>query len=489
MKVIERNGAKSGALIAAALLVACSLLALTNPYIPYDSWWYHLPFSSRLWNIGGGVSTFHLSPMLVERWLGFPKAWEWIQGLAWAVTGTLYAIIVPQLLLCGAYFAYVSRTHHVPLNWVILAFFASPMLFLHFQATYLDLPAAICVALGFFLLFDLLEHVRASGQQFPWLLAFAAIASLGLAGNIKYQSLFACYCVTAIVAAACIVNGGIPTKRRVALVAVLVIADAVASASAVSNLSTFRNPFYPLEISLHDAAIFNGPEAPEAGARYPTYKFFGPRLISFPGPVNFLLSATELDWTVRGVPPWYNVDSNTGDVARRGAPARTGGWGGLFVIMNACLLGLQLLGFRREPDRHQRLLVISTLVLIAATSCLPRAHELRYWLYIPLVLIAVNLRYLQLHYRNVTVSTVLVILTTYGGVQIALSPPSGLFTRHPTSAAALRATMRPAVVEALQETGRYCDSTDDQLFRYSSAVTGLRGLVSSVAADCHETGP
>jgi hypothetical protein len=137
-------------LIAWALLAVCTLAALTRPLIAYDNWWYHLPFSSYLFNIGHGAASFHLDPLLSARWLGFPKAWEWVQGLAWFVSGSLYAVIVPQLILAAAYFYCVCRTQRIPAAWLILGFFASPMLLIHFEGVYTDLPAAFCIAIGCF---------------------------------------------------------------------------------------------------------------------------------------------------------------------------------------------------------------------------------------------------------------------------------------------------------------------------------------------------
>lgn len=476
-------------LIAALLLTVCTAMALYRPYVAYDDWWYHLPFSARQWNIGGGAATFHLGPVLAERWLGFPKAWEWVQGLAWAATGSLYATIVPQLLLCAAFFAYAVRAHRIPLTWMVLAFFSSPMLFLHFQATYFDLPAAICIALGFFLLLDLLDGATNLSAPIPWTKAVAAIASIGLGGNIKYQSLVAGVTALAIVTALCLVTPAIPYRRRAGLIAVIVIAGLVASASALSNVHAYRNPFYPLKVVVHGATLFDGPEEPEVDAHYPTYRTIGPKEISLPGPLNFFLSATELDWTMRGVAPWYNLDSNTGQIAQRGAPSRTGGWGGLFIIANGLFLALQTYRLRRESDRRQRQLVIGVLLLLVATACFPRAHELRYWLYVPLLLIVVNLRYAFIHYRGGIVTGALIVLMSYGVAHTVVSPKSDLFIPRPLSVAALRAEVPPNVVRALSETGRYCDPNDDWIFRYSTALTGLPGLVSGDATDCPAAAP
>ncbi len=94
---------------------------------------------------------------MYEVWLGFPKLWEWIEGLFWWASGSLNSVIVPQLLLCLFYFYYVSRDFRVPKAYVVLAFFSSPMLFVHFESTLLDLPAGIANALAFFMLSTLID--------------------------------------------------------------------------------------------------------------------------------------------------------------------------------------------------------------------------------------------------------------------------------------------------------------------------------------------
>jgi hypothetical protein len=474
-------------LIAWALLAVCTLAALTRPLFAYDDWWYHLPFSSYLFNIGHGAASFHLDPLLTARWLGFPKAWEWVQGLAWFLSGSLYAVIVPQLILALVYFYCVCRTQRIPPAWLILGFFASPMLLVHFEAVYTDLPAAFCVAIGCFLAVGLLTDAKAADNAatpFPWWRAACVIAAFGLAGNIKYQALLGVWCVCAIVALLCLRVPELPWRFRACVLIVLTTAALLAASSAASNFVRQGNPFYPLEIKLLGKSVFAGPESPDTDAGYPTYLLRGSHAVSFPEPVNFLLSASELDWTMRGIAPWYNIDAVAGKTPRRGAPSRMGGWGAAFVLVNALLLALQVWRRRREPDPQQRLLVTCTVLLVLATAVLPRAHELRYWLYIPLLVLPVNLRYLNRSPHRALVPGVLLALMAYGVAETVLSPESDLLTARRLSRAALRADMPQQITQSLGATGRYCDPADDDLFRYSEAVTGVPGVLSRVAQDC-----
>jgi hypothetical protein len=471
-------------LIAWAFLALSIVVALFRPLIPYDSWGYHLPFSSYLFAIGGGNITFHMNTLLDDRWLGFPKAWEWIEGLVWASTGSLRLTIVPQIVLCLAYFFYLGRVYTVPVSWLICGFFASPLLLIHFQSIYLDLPAGLCVALGFFLLLDLLVTTRTRDAIFSWRTAASAVATLGLAGNIKYQGFFMAACVLAVTTILILTARDMTGRFRLIILATIAAASLLASATLVTNLVRTHNPFYPLAITVLGTNIFIGPESQDTDVSYPTYLLSESRPIALPEPVNFILSITELDWTMRGVAPWYNIDSVSGRTPRRGEPSRTGGLGALFVLLNGFLLVFQAANIRRELDLRQRLLVFGAVLLTFFTVFMPRAHELRYWLYLPLVLLPINMRYLFRMNYHPAVPVALVAMMLYGVSLAVLSPKSELLTRRALSMAELRAEIPPAIAKSLSDTGRYCDAEHDNLFRYSQAVTGLPGLVSSNVADC-----
>ncbi len=484
---VTDHGPRYARLIAWSVLAVCTLAALTRPLIAYDAWWYHLPFSSYLFNIGHGAASFHLEPMFIARWLGFPRAWEWVQGLAWFLSGSLYALIVPQLLLAAAYFYCVCRTQRIAPAWLILGFFASPMLLVHFEAVYTDLPAAFCTAIGCFLAVGLLTDAPPENNvaaPFPWWRAACVIAAFGLAGNIKYQSLLGVWCLCAILALLCLRLPGLPRRCRARVLLVLAAAALLAGSSAAANFVRHGNPFYPLEVKVLGKSVFAGPESPDMDADYPTYLLRGSHPVSLPEPVNFLLSASELDWTMRGVVPWYNIDAVAGKTPRRGAPSRMGGWGALFVLVNACLLAVQAWRLRREPDLQQRLLVTCAVLVVLATAFLPRAHELRYWLYIPLLVLPVNLRYLSRSTYRALVPGALVVLMAYGVAEAVLSPESDLLTARAISMPALRAAIPQDVMQSLRATGRYCDPSNAGLFRYSEAVTGVPGMLSRVAQDC-----
>ena len=191
-------------------------------------------------------------------------------------------------------------------------------------------------------------------------------------------------------------------------------------------------------------------------AKYPTYLLEG--RVKLPEPLNFILSVTEFDWIMRGVAPWYNLDGESGDAPRRGAPSRTGGWGVVFVFLNGCIFLAQIIFLRRESDQEQRYLVIGGTVLMLVTALLPYAHYLRYWLYIPLMVLTINLRALRkVPYPDI-VSGGLIMMMIYGTAEAMLSPNSGLIKRQTVSMEAMRNNIPLVIKKTILETGQYCES-------------------------------
>lgn len=456
-------------------------VAVVQPLISSDNWSYHLPFASRLWGIGDG---FELGPISAERWLGYPKAWHWLMGLFWAASGSLRAVILPQMLLVLVFLFYVHRVLGVSTPLLVVGLFASPMLLIHFQSVYLDLPVGLCLATGFLELLDMVQSAREDehGRVRPWAAIFA-IVLLGLAGNIKYQGMIGVILVVGIAAGFALLAPRIGKRQRAMLLAVMTMAVLVAGLSLLSNAIRLGQPLYPMEVKMFGRVLLPGPESPSMDGGQPTY-LLGSREISLPEPANYVLSLTELDWTMRGVPPWYNIDAYAGHLPQRGAPSRTGGLGAIFVLFQLALLVVQLVRWRSLADGRQRMLVLGSVILLVLAAFLPRSHELRYWLVVPLVLVVVNLRYLALLRWPAIGSAALVVLMGYSFVVTAMSPGSYMLNRGPVSQAGLRAVVPVPVAEALARTGRYCDDKEPLIFLYSSAVTGVPGHLFRNMAEC-----
>ena len=456
---------------------------LAWPLIAFDDWWYHFVFAAKLWGIGGPDS-FVMDARTTARWEGLPKAWHWLMGAAWAIAGSLRAVIVPQMLLLVAFLFQVRRLLGVPVPFAALGLVASPMLLIHSQAIYIDLPVGLCLAAAFLSLLVSIDHARSAGWPMGAGQAALGAAALGLAGNTKFQGTIGAMLVFAIAATLALAVPGIAARRRLLLVAVMSAGLALACATLLANAWRFGNPVYPFDVRTDSRVLLAGVESSDTDDDRPIYLLQGSRELHLPGPLNFVLSLTELDWTMRGVAPWYNIDAYSGALARRGPPSRTGGLGAVFVLVNLGLLAWQAARRRSLADSRQRILVLGAVLLLVGTAFLPRAYELRYWLVVPLVMAAVNLRFLAGLGWPRWSRAGLLTLAAHGVALSLLSPRSQLLARPPVAQADLRAAMPLHVAEALAQRGHFCDPDDRELFRYSFAITGLPGRVSRREEDC-----
>jgi hypothetical protein len=130
-------------------------------------------------------------------------------------------------------------------------------------------------------------------------------------------------------------------------------------------------------------------------------------------------------------------------------------------------------------------LALGALALWALAAFLPRAHELRYWLFLPVALLFANLRFLAtLAPRPVLVGQLLLLGALHGMALAVLSPQGTFLMARPLTQAALAAQVPPAIRAAWAEGGIFCDAEDRRLFRFSGAVTGLHGRLSQNLGDC-----
>lgn len=466
-------------LVGAGLFVFFTALALYWPIdLSGDEWTYHFPFAAKLWGIAPG--TFQLPVEIEPRWVGFPKLWEWVQGLFWVATGSLRGAMIPTFALTGLYWWIASTRLRVPTALLVIGFFMCPMLMVHYQIFYADLPTGLLLASAAILL---VTTDFARSRLLSWDCAMPALL-LGAAGNIKVQGLIGSAAIATVIVVVRIARTGM-ARGFSRLLTVLAIGLAIASLSYVSTYARTGNPLYPFELKFGDQAVLEGPEHPLAQleAAPPAYDIRHSRY-AVPQPVAFFLSVTELDWVLRGVAPRYNADSNSGDTPISGSPSRTGGWGQLFVMLNLGLLLVQLARLRREQDLFEQQLLLSTVGLLLLIAFVPRSHELRYWLFLPLLMIPVNLRYLRTLATPNRLGLLMIAPLALSLAQVALSPNSYVLSR-PAFVGMRGGPERSAEMErSLRTTGRYCLSGEYPLFRYSQAVTGQSGFLSGRLSDC-----
>ncbi|QCS63259.1 hypothetical protein [Achromobacter denitrificans] len=357
----------------AVIFLVTFVFTLRNPSIGYDSWAYHLPFSSFLFNIGDGDSAYKLCRSLQFVYAGFPVGSELLQGVFWKLFGSVNYIVVPHFLMLAVLVVWISRRFAVSPTALLVFLFSCPLILLHVTGMYNDIMLAICATAA--VAVSALILLSPENRKL-WLTLLVLLTSCSL---IKYQGTLSAVSIVLVLATALAVRGNF--SRRVFIL--LLVCGVGATAWQFKNLVEYKNPFYPLKVELAGHTIFDGPT--------PAYKN-EPQYVPQFKPFFFFASATEMDWIIRGVVPEYGLAMGTGDAAKKYGPARTGGFGQAFFLLNFLLILVQI-GLRKRLDSMQRALLAIVAPLLLVTSFMPQSHELRYWLLVPMSMAILNIRY------------------------------------------------------------------------------------------------
>ena len=370
-------------LLAYAALAFAIAASLARPLFYWDSWAYHLPFSALLWDIGGARNAFVLSREMQVRYEGFPLMAEFIQGALWKLAGTINA----TALINAAAFAVfvVVAVRALKANVAVLAFgaLAVPLVAMHAVSNYIDLFVGACVALQGL---SAVKVEAALRKRRPGLAAWCAVylASAVLAGNAKITAVVMSVAIGAFLAAYLLLTRRGIDRRRLAGVALAIVAAAVlASGTMLKNVHRFGNPLYPFDTTVAGIHL-DGPE-PE----YRSYPAYTVTLGPLARPVNWAVSTSELDWAIRGRSPGYSLDMGAGGDSAEVTQPRTGGYFGPLIAASLALavwLAVRLARDSPAAWREQRFMLALFLFITGVTAFMPQSHELRYHLHWPLML-------------------------------------------------------------------------------------------------------
>jgi len=479
-----------------ALLALVVVASWSRPVLSYDAWYYHLPFASRLWGIGGGAAGFVLAPFTQAMYDGYPLVAEWLQGALWWATRSLHAVALVNSLALVALVAYARVSFGLPTAPLVFGSLAVPLVAIHATSAYIDLVSGALVALAGLAAVRLLELAsnderRREGSS--RLHAALFLGAAGLAGNTKYQSYALTLFVTFYVVVAAMARSTRRARRR-ALVGLAVGAALVASLTVARNVWRFGAPFYPHEMSSLLPSELR-PERKQSDASKHKWKrppaAYTEHLGAAQRPVEFLLSATELDWWLRGVEARYDIDSSTGDRPQRYFSIRMGGWWGLWMVLLAAAALAEAVRRRRTGWSAARLhLTRLVLLLTGATALQPYAYILRYWMALPLLFV-VLVTALAVEGRGrravaiLSLGSALAFGWSFGGLSTSAS-----FRPWPArrlDAASLRRNLDPDLRRAIEHGDAFClDGRHAPMhFRYSRAVIGGEHVVEQVLAGDH----
>lgn len=363
LKLLTRALQVLAALLAASILAA----AVHDVSTTWDVWYYHLPFAARSAGIVG-PETYQLHPTNQARFDGFPLLAERLQGLLWRLTGRPESGNLVAFTALGLFVLWLRRAHRVPLHLAAIGLLAIPLVQLHASSCYIDLPSNLAAsALVLEVLFLWAGPTRDATRTMVRLLALAAVVI-----NMRFQ-LHPLALVSLLAAAPRLLPPLWRAPSRKPLL-VLLLALPIVFAAPLSNLVLHRNPYYPMKLAIA-GITFPGPEG--------VYSNVPPHLAGTPRPLRWIHSVLEI-----GIRPFSERRRWTIDQwAPEGSTAnRMGGFFGYYAVFQVGLL----IWLAARGDTRARRAALGFLGLTALTSMWPQSHELRYYLYWMITLVALN---------------------------------------------------------------------------------------------------
>jgi hypothetical protein len=353
--------------LACVLLASLAVAAWHDVSKAWDVWYYHLPFAGRLVGLVDEAS-FTFGRANQARFDGFPLFGELLQGLLWRITGRPECASFVALAALPGLAWFLKRTFAVPAHLSILAFVAIPLVQIHATACYVDLPANACVTM-----LALLAYRQLVLREPPGLRVMLAASALAIAAaNTKFQLVPVVLAAATVLVATALRRDA---KRRARLL-VIALALPLVFATPLKNAVRHGNPVWPVELHLLGKSL---PHAEGAYASSPVW------LENVPRPVRWSASVLELGLhPVAGHARW-TIDQWT-PPSEPGY--RMGGFFGAYVVVNVVALLFAAL-VRRTREAKVAALFAGGATVVA--SLMPQSHELRYYLFWMLLLVALNL--------------------------------------------------------------------------------------------------
>jgi hypothetical protein len=380
----------TAAVVLLILLLAGALLTV-DPY--FDSFYYHLPFAARLAGLCP-KSCFEMWPGLEGAYEGFPKLFHLLQGLVWRITGRAEVVGVLSLAAIGLFCVFLKQWFRVPLAWTFCALLAVPLIQMHATSAYVDVPANLAATAA---ILALIAFVRAP-ETFGWSRLAVLVACLVAAANTKAQMIAVALPLAALFGAIAVFF--LASGRRVgpfqpgraaswiALACFLAFALMGTAIKPIDNAIRYANPFYPVRLAFF-GVVLDGPFGAIG---------FDPTSLSaawrpVPPPLRWLASVLEVGAYDGREVPWtfdqgYCASAlDMGDCAiEPGSAFRMGGY---FIPYVLALLAFLAWRLAAHPDRRVIVASFAATTLIAALA--PHSHELRYYLFWMIVLVALCL--------------------------------------------------------------------------------------------------
>jgi hypothetical protein len=353
--------------LAAGLLVSLVIACCHDVSKAWDVWYYHLPFAGRLVGLVD-PATYAFGRANQARFEGFPLFGELLQGLCWRITGRIECASLVSFAALPAFAWFMRRAFDVPLHLTLLSLLAIPLVQIHATGCYVDLPANAWVTM-----LVLVAFRSVVSKEPPSLRALLIAGALAIAAaNTKFQ-------LVPVVMAAALVLVVVSLRRdpkRRLRVLMIALALPLVLATPLKNVARHGNPVWPVEVSLLGHAL---PHSEGAYSSSPVW------LENAPRPLRWGASVLELGLQPITSHARWSIDQWT-PPSEPGY--RMGGFFGAYVVVNIAALGLALYRRRNRETKAAALFAGGATVI---ASSMPQSHELRYYLFWMLLLVALNL--------------------------------------------------------------------------------------------------
>jgi hypothetical protein len=367
-----------------AILLSAALLR--RAWLDIDTGWdsiaYHLPFAALRTGILS-PSQYHVEPGIDSYYVSFPVLPDYLQGWLWRLTSHAAATNLVALLALSVLVAFLWRVFRIPLPDSVLSLLAIPVVLIDSTSSYIDLFTNCALTVLLLLVFlALVFPARFKARHF-----IGALVAMAVASNSKTP--FVVLATAGVMTLVCTmyVNRNRLThlrwefrnasrSLRITYVASILFLLGLSYYKYLENFKEFGNPVYPVALNVGPIKL---PGFLDSGGTTPVYLRGAPKM------AVWALSVIEYNAFDGRVPLWTN---GQGDLKLSSSAFRMGGYFGEYVLLN--VFWLLFLQFRiRRALGWKPFVFIAVLTVI--TSLLPASHELRYYSYWMLCLVAINL--------------------------------------------------------------------------------------------------
>lgn len=361
-----------GAVIAGTAAILLFARALCHFDDSWDGTHYHLVFAA----FRAHILTFNdLEPIPnVTAWYhSYPPLLDFVRGYLWRITGSILILQTLNLAAIAALAAFWKSRFGLSIRWTLIAILSVPLIQISATTLYVDTFTNCFFSIAISVLSAAFIDRRPLNRSE----VVISLTALAVSANVKPQFVILGTIALAILCFyqfLCLARQGNRGDLRFFL-GLTAIACVAVPAMALHNLLEFRNPIYPLAISIfgHSLPSLFPPSAAWQGPDY---------LSHVPQPVRWLASLLEYRaFEGRDIP--YTIDQHdlipVGFMPALDLPRPASfRMGGYFVPLALGLL-TWLMIFTRCYMPRDRIRWFIPLFLASLIAFLPGSHELRYY--------------------------------------------------------------------------------------------------------------